>query len=83
MPISTDIDEAYEQATQYMTNINLSPEELIKNLNQQKTALEGERLIVSKEAKGWGFRYFEPKMNTIMILILFTTKLPPQQVAKQ
>jgi hypothetical protein len=58
--ISTDIDEAYEQATQYMTNINLSPEELIKNLNQQKTALEGERLIVSKEAKGWGFRYFEP-----------------------
>ena len=60
VPISTDIDEAYEQATQYMTNINLSPEELIKNLNQQKTALEGERLIVSKEAKGWGFRYFEP-----------------------
>jgi len=60
VPISTDINEAYEQATQYMTNINLSPEELIKNLNQQKTALEGERLIVSKEAKGWGFRYFEP-----------------------
>ena len=60
VPISTDIDEAYKQATQYMTNINLSPEELIKNLNQQKTALEGERLIVSKEAKGWGFRYFEP-----------------------